>query len=166
MIKSFPLFNITLFLVLVLVSVCSLPAEQQKPVKQATTEADIAAILDIWSKYATAINNADIDSWISLWIDDGVQMPPDRPAIKGKEQIKANVQSTLDQFIFKMEIFNEEVKVADDWAFARGTYTYSLTPKEGAEPYENTGKYLTILERQADGSWKIARDCFNNNEKK
>jgi ketosteroid isomerase-like protein len=61
-------------------------------------------------------------------------------------------------------IFNEEVRVAGDWAYSRGTYSATLTPKAGGEPREDSGKYLTILERQSDGSWKIARDCFNSNE--
>ncbi|MCH7939879.1 MAG: nuclear transport factor 2 family protein [Candidatus Marinimicrobia bacterium] len=69
----------------------------------------------------------------------------------------------MDQFTFNMGITNEEVRVAGDWAFARGTYTAILTPKAGGETIDIDGKYLTILERQVDGSWKIFRDCFNSN---
>jgi len=128
-------------------------------------EADIAAINKVYHQYATGISTGNIDLWISLWIDDGVQMPPDEPAITGKEQIRSRIQSFFDKYIFKMAINVEEVKVVGDWAFSRGTYTYSLTPKKEGELYANTGKYLTILERQADGSWKFARDCFNNNKR-
>jgi len=38
-----------------------------------------------------------------------------------------------------------------------------MTPKAGGKTIKLDGKYLTILERQADGSWKIAIDCFNSN---
>lgn len=139
-------------------------AEEAKPAVD--VKVDIAAINKVYHQYATGISTGDTDLWISLWIDDGVQMPPDESAITGKEQIRARVQSFFDKYIFKMTIDVEEVKVIGDWAFSRGTYTYSLTPKMEGEPYANIGKYLTILERQADGSWKFARDCFNNNERK
>jgi len=126
-------------------------------------EADIAAINELLNQYASSINAGDIDLWISLWADDGIQMPPDNPAVIGKENIKAGLQSSFDLFNWKMTIDGEEVKVAGDWAFARGNYTYTLTPKEEGKTIKCNGKYLSILAKQADGSWKFARDCFNNN---
>jgi uncharacterized protein (TIGR02246 family) len=126
------------------------------------TEADVAAINEIWIQYAGSFSSGDLDSWISLWADNGIQMAPDAPAVIGKEQIRAKYESIFPEFIFKLAIANEEVRVADDWAFSTGTYAASITPKAGGETAEIAGKYLTILERQADGSWKIVRDCFNS----
>lgn len=126
-------------------------------------EADITAINDLLNQYALAINAGDMNLWISLWADDGIQMPPDNPAVIGKEKIRARMQSSFNLYNWKMTIDGEEVRVAGDWAFTRGTYTYTLTPKEEGETIKGTGKYLTILEKQDDGSWKLARDCFNNN---
>jgi ketosteroid isomerase-like protein len=40
-------------------------------------------------------------------------------------------------------------------AFSLGTYTPSLTPKEGGSKTTIDGKWLDILKRQADDSWKI-----------
>jgi len=90
-------------------------------------------------------------------------MPPDTPARIGKEEIREKMKPLFDQFIIKIPITSKEIRVAGDLAFSRGTYTLSTTPKAGGEATRVTGKYLTILERQADGSWKIARDCFNYN---
>jgi len=76
------------------------------------------------------------------------------------------MQSSFDLFNWKIAVDCEEVeevKVAGDWAFARGNYTYTLTPKEEGKTIKGNGKYLSILAKQADGSWKFARDCFNNN---
>ena len=69
----------------------------------------------------------------------------------------------LDRFAFNMKISNEEVRAGGDWAFARGTYQATLTPKAGGAAGSIDGKYMTILTRQADGSWKIYRDIFNSN---
>ena len=126
-------------------------------------EADISAVKEFGNQYAVACNTGDLDLYISLWTDDGVQMPPDTPAAIGKEQIRARMKPLFDQFIMEISLSIEEVRVAGDWAFGRCTYTISTTPKKGGETVKRSGKDLHILERQADGSWKIAIDCFNYN---
>ena len=127
-------------------------------------EADIAAVNDIWPQYCASLIDGDMDRWIFLWADDGIQMPPDTPARKGKEKIREANQLLLDLYHWDIAAINvEETHVAGDWAFSRGNYTWAWTPKDGSEKMAGTGKFLTIFQRQDDGSWKIARDCFNGN---
>jgi uncharacterized protein (TIGR02246 family) len=125
-------------------------------------EADIASINEIWNQYALAIKTDDFDLWISLWEDDGIQMPPDAPAVFGKEQIRVVNERKFEPFEVNMTINNDEVHIDGDLAFSRGAYTASLTPKTGGETINLIGKYLTILKKQTDGSWKIYCDCFNS----
>jgi ketosteroid isomerase-like protein len=47
-------------------------------------------------------------------------------------------------------------------AFTHGLYELVMIPKEGGDKIAIKGKFLTILKKQVDGSWKIAIDCFNN----
>jgi uncharacterized protein (TIGR02246 family) len=122
-----------------------------------------AAVNQVWKEYSASLNAGDMDRWVALWTEDGVQMPPDEPAVVGKESIRARNRRVADQFAFDIGITNVEVRTAGDWAFARGTYRASLTPKQGGKPIPIDGKYMTILARQADGSWKIHRDIFNSN---
>ncbi len=126
-------------------------------------EADIAAVNDIWNQYSSSLNSGDLDRWMSLWTEGGVQMPPGEPPVIGKDQIRARNKGVLDQFTFNIRITNEEVGAARDWAFARGTYKATLTPKEEGDAIDVDGKYMTIFQRQPDGSWKIHLDIFNSN---
>ena len=127
-------------------------------------EADIAAINELGNQYGLACNTGDIELYMSLWDDNGVQMPPDEPAVIGKEQIRARMGTLFNLFFMEMlSLTTEEVQVAGDWAFTRATYMLSLTPKAGGEPILVDGKDLNISKRQADGTWKIYIDCFNNN---
>jgi uncharacterized protein (TIGR02246 family) len=130
--------------------------------KDADAEA-LAAVNEVWTQYSSSFSAGDIDRWLSLWTDDGVQMPPGSPPIAGKEQIRRRNKAALDRFTFEMSITNEEVRTAGDWAFSRGIYKATLTPKSGGKTTLIDGKYMTILQRQADGSWKIYRDIFNSN---
>ncbi len=122
------------------------------------------ALNDIWRRYAASLNAGEISSWMELWTDDGVQMPPDEPVVVGKEQIRVRNTAVLSQFAFNMEhITNLEVEESGDLAFARGHFGATLTPKGEGKPIVVDGKYLTILKKQPDGSWKIHRDAFNSN---
>lgn len=156
--KSLLQFSI---LPLILLLSVTFSCEQQRV--KVDVETDIVAIENLMNQYGAALNAGDLELWISLWAENGIQMPPNAPAVIGKEQIRAKFESIFPVFIFNMIVTTKEVRTAGDLAFARGTYTLSLTPREEGEIINIDGKYLSILERQADGSWKFSRDCFNNN---
>ena len=127
---------------------------------------DITAINEVLPQYAIAVNTGDFDLWISLWADDGVQMPPDTPARIGKEQIREAMKPGFDQMNLDITIHSiEETKVYGDLGLTRCTYTLKVTPKAGGETIiaMPDGKALTLYERQSDGSWKIKYDIFNSN---
>ena len=128
-------------------------------------ESDIAAVKDVLNQYVKGCNTGDFDFWMSLWADDGVQMPPNAPAVVGKEQIRENMKPVFDQFNYEVGVDILEAKVYGDLGLTRGNGTVAVTPKAGGETIHTLpdGKGLTLYERQSDGSWKIVYDCFNSN---
>jgi len=129
-------------------------------------DADIAAIKEMGNQYAVAINTGDFELWISLWADDGVQMPPDTPARIGKEQIREAMTPVFEQMTLDIIITSiEDAKVYGDLGLTRCNYTLDVTPKAGGETIHamRDGKALTLYEKQSDGSWKMIYDCFNSN---
>jgi uncharacterized protein (TIGR02246 family) len=125
---------------------------------------DVALIYKLWNEFAAATNDANIERWIALWIDDGRRMAPRAPTSIGKKQIRTAIESNWALFdIENFTIDPDEVRILGDQAFTYGTYTISMSTRVGGEKIEDRGKFLTILEKQADGSWKIAIDCFNSN---
>ena len=125
--------------------------------------ADVAQVYELWNEYAAAANDGDMERWISLWSDDGIQMPPGAPRRVGREEIRREMQPLFDLFDTKMIIHTEEVRILGDRAYSHGTYEFEMAPKEGGETKSCSGKFLDILEKQVDGSWKIAIDCHNYN---
>ena len=125
---------------------------------------DVGQVYELWNEYAAAANDGDMERWISLWSDDGIQMPPDVPRRVGKEQIRREMQPLFDLFdTSNMIVHTEEVRILGDRAYSHGTYQFEMTPKEGGETKSYSGEFLDILEKQADGSWKIAIECLNYN---
>jgi uncharacterized protein (TIGR02246 family) len=126
---------------------------------------DVAKVHQLWDEYIDCMHSGDFERWMSLWVEDGIQMPPDVPRRMGVEQIRAGMQPGFEFFNMSNTIINpEEVRILGDWAYSHGTYTYEMTPKEGGETRFISGKFLDILEKQVDGSWKIAIDCHNFNQ--
>ena len=130
--------------------------------QERVTVADVAQVYELWNEYAAAANQGDIERWISLWIDDGIQMLPGAPSRIGKVQIRRGMQRLFDSSdTRKMVIQPEEVRILGDWAYSHGTFEFEIAPKQGGESRSGYGKFLDILEKQVDGSWKIAIDCHN-----
>ena len=128
------------------------------------TDAFRTAVRNIFDTYSAANIAGDTVSYISLWDEDGIKMGPNKPAVQGRPAIEKLKRKGAQKWNYEsQDIKIEETRVAGDWGFARGTYTGTLTSKSGSKTINVDGKYLTIFKRQADGSWKIFRDCFNSN---
>ena len=122
---------------------------------------DQAAIRDLWATYAKLVVVGDADAakaWLGLYDANGIQMPPGIPA---------RSKAVLDEVVPKawtpdradaMNIDPQEIVILGDYAYTRGLYT--VASKAG----DIDGKFMTILKRQDDGSWKIYRDIFNSNK--
>ena len=141
-------------------------AEEAAEEPAVNVEADKEAVREVLNQYEVAVNTGDFDLWISLWADDGVQMPFDTPARIGLDQIREAMKPEFDQMTPDINITSiEDTKVYGDLGLTRCNYTLDMTPKAGGETIHamRDGKALTLYERQSDGSWKIVYDCFNSN---
>jgi uncharacterized protein (TIGR02246 family) len=154
-------FNCQVALVLLLLfTAFSCTKQEKKP----SVEADIAAINELYNQYCSYGNAGELDNFLSLWEDNAIRMDPDKPSIIGKENIRKFFEVPFEQFSTNVAVYGDtEIQISGDMAFARGTYTLSLTPKEGGPKTTFDGKWLDILKRQTDGSWKIYIDMVNYN---
>ncbi len=148
---------ILLFVALTL-SACQPTVEQ--------TEADVAAIQALVEAWRTAAEAGDVAGAVAVYSDDIVQMPPDKPANRGKQAVEEFYRGAFELFSIKVTWpveGTEEIIVADGWAFYLSEYIESFTPKAGGEAFEEHGKIIEICRQQPDGSWKFAREIWNRN---
>lgn len=153
-----------LVLVALIFTACQPITAQSQPAAPPTDEEVVAAVNAIWDEYEASVIAGDVDRWIAQWTNDGVQMPPNEPLVEGKENIYARVGAnmaagpTTDFVITPLETTS-----AGDWAYSRGVYTVTFPLGDSGKEGMIDGKFMTILQRQPDGTWKIHRDIFNSN---
>ena len=87
---------------------------------------------------------------------------PRATIVKGEAVGKYNDAMTGD-FSGPTELTTTAVEGRGDLAYAVGIYRATLTPKKpGAKPLPTeVGKYLEVLKKQSDGSWKIVYDMWS-----
>ena len=128
-------------------------------------EADVAAIKASIDEFVQLYNACDFDRIMSIfYAENAIQMPPNEPIRKGKEAILLGSQKTResnDEHIDSSVV--EDVRVSGDLAVVWGIDTGTTTPKSGGEPVKYSLKWLIVLERQLDGTWKWIYEIWNDN---
>ncbi len=98
---------------------------------------------------------------MALVADDVIFMLEGAPAVVGKPSLM-KVRWWFEQNDVDEAVTDEEVMVEGGLAFLRGTGTGQATPRGGGEPSPIRSKYIWILKRQFDGSWKLWRLISNS----
>lgn len=122
---------------------------------------DTAAANKVRDDFAAAFNAGDAAKVASLYASDAVMMPTHQPVISGHDAIENYHKTFFEMYTAMINITSAESKMFGDRAMDRGTYTIQLTPKAGGSPMMDEGKYLILLQRQSDGSWKVTHDIDN-----
>ena len=152
--------DVAVIAVLTLLLGCNENAERP-PSPGAQDEADIDAIHAFFEQYDRTWTDGLGEDYLSLLSDDIIAMVPGAPAIVGKKAVWQGMGPVFEHNKMDFVVTVEEVRVADDWAFARATFTFQGAPKNGEKAFEGIGKAIYILERQPDDGWKISRDIYN-----
>jgi len=151
--------QISLLLVLVLLS---LFAACQKDTAADTRAADEATLRNLDAEWSKAAGAKDLEKTASYYTDDALILPPNLPTINGKQGARAMWQGmfSVPGFGGGWKATKVEVARSGDLGWVTGTYELSETDASG-RPMVDKGKYLEVWRKQADGSWKCVADMFN-----
>ena len=112
-------------------------------------------------KFVEAINQGDASAAAALYADDAILMPPNSEMIKGRSAIQEFWHTSIQMGIKNVNTTVVDIQVSGDLAYRIGKYTLTVQPQDHP-PVTDSGKFLDIWKRQADGSWKIQVDTWNN----
>jgi uncharacterized protein (TIGR02246 family) len=122
---------------------------------------DVRQIENIRERIEAAENTGNSTEIVDMLAEDVVIMVPNQPVQEGKAACASFVRNVLggllEQFDRRIVYSSAEVRVIGDCGFDRGSFTFTIAPRSGGESSRETGKYLFLCSRTADGSWKVAR---------
>ena len=117
---------------------------------------DERAIRDLIATWMKASQAGDVETVLGLMTDDVIFTVAGREPF-GKEAFAANARGMK---AVRMEGTNEirELKVLGDWAYLRAYLQVTMTAP-GGKPVRRAGYTLSILRKEPDGRWRLARDA-------
>ena len=121
-----------------------------------TMSPDERAIRELVDTWMTASRAGDTETVLSLMADDVIFMVPGREPF-GKQTFAANSRS-MDGVRVEGKADIRELKLLGDWAYLRNFIDITITPP-GGQPVHRSGFTLTLLRKEPDGKWVLARDA-------
>jgi uncharacterized protein (TIGR02246 family) len=110
------------------------------------------------AQWVEAWDRADASLIASLFADDGVLLGRKGKFFKRPRQIfdrQKNVMESASKDV-KSTVTTVDLWLDGDTAYETRTYSYKF--QENGKPVNEEGRYVTIGNRESDGSWKIASD--------
>jgi ketosteroid isomerase-like protein len=99
----------------------------------------------------------DWNRTLEMCAADVVYMPPDQPALQGRDALR----QWLEQFP-PIQKFTQPIDTIDgsgDVAMMRGTF--EITMDQGGQPFMNTGTVLAFVQKDPSGTWLVKSVSFN-----
>ena len=112
---------------------------------------------DFHAAFSKAFNQGDAAGCAAFFTEDVALLAPDQPMIRGRKAFEEAYQPRMDKNSGGTHTNKlVEYGVEGDLAYEIGTFAVT-----GVNPPEK-GKFVNILRRQADGTWKVTVSILNS----
>ena len=137
---------------------CATPAPPEMPAGLSASEYE--AIRGMTARFRDLVVAKDWASLKALFADNAVLMPPGAGLVAGAAAISewfASAGGTLHEFTTSVDAIGGSGNLAVN----RGKYNLVMTPPSATERITEPGKFLWVLQRQPDKSWRITAATWN-----
>jgi uncharacterized protein (TIGR02246 family) len=118
--------------------------------------ADIEAVKAGATAWMEAFSAKDIEAMEAYYAEDAVLLPPNAPAVFGRDAVLATVKEMFASGL-GVELEDLEIKVENDLGYKAGRYR--VIAEDGS--LMDRGKFIEIWTRE-DGRWVLHRDIWNS----
>ena len=123
----------------------------------ANTGAITDAIKADEKKWNEDFHAKNLDALLAHYAPDAVAVFPGAPSVTG-DGLRKTYEDALKDPGFDVSFSSEKVDASGDLAYARGHFTERYTDPNTKAAASNSGSYVTVYKKQADGSWKAVED--------
>lgn len=113
-------------------------------------------------KFIPAFNTGDAETMLAQYAPDAEVLAPGNPRAVGHDAIRA----VLEKESAALQAAGVTLELSDDDKAAAsgdlGHHSGSFLVKDASGAVVDSGKYLAVMQRQADGKWLMIRDTWNS----
>ncbi len=108
--------------------------------------------------FFNAWNTGDAEGLVARLTVDTIYHPMGAVTMTGRDTVGDSYRAFLENYDVRMDVSAEVLTAHGDHGLMQGTYTSTLTPKDGRPGWQRSGRYHMELTRTAGGPWQIARE--------
>jgi uncharacterized protein (TIGR02246 family) len=120
---------------------------------------DERAVRDLVALWHSATAAGDVETVLGLMSEDVVFLVAGQPPMRGRGSFERGLRSLLTPHRIESTGEVQEVQVAGSLAYCWTNLTVRIVPLTGGNPTLRVGSALSILRKQANGSWVLTRDA-------
>lgn len=112
--------------------------------------------------YSSAVNASDSATYVRLFTEDAIRMPPGAEPEYGRDQIQAGEQADYDEAKWNVTFApRDALPLTDDWVYGIADAEVNVVPHSGDATSDFRLTVTWLLARQASGEWLIKRQMWN-----
>jgi len=111
--------------------------------------------------FCAAINAGDAKAAAALYTEDATLMPPGEAMVVGRAAIEAYWQGFIDAHPHDVATETLDAKSSGALAYEAGRFQFTMPGPDGEDVTE-TGRFIEILRKGADGKWYSTHGIWNN----
>jgi ketosteroid isomerase-like protein len=128
-----------------------------------TTEKAKYAVAAADAAWLKAYQAKDVGKSVAFYDERGSMLAPNTPIATGKDALAQAIAGAFAMPGYNLVWHLRKVGLArsEDLGHTSGSYDSSFQDASG-KTISDTGKYLTVWKKQANGAWKVLFDMFNS----
>ncbi|MEJ2237937.1 MAG: nuclear transport factor 2 family protein [Gemmatimonadales bacterium] len=127
-------------------------------------EAHREAIDTAYRDWVDATNAKDLNRWVTFLAPEPLFLPPDHPALRGQQPIRAFYARLFADSRFSLDCRQEQTEVAEaqDMAWSTGSCEATFTGPDG-KAARGSSKWAKVWIRLPNGEWRCALNSWSSN---
>jgi len=125
-----------------------------------THDADVQSLKDNEAQWVQDYRAKDVDKLVAHYAADATLMTPGSASATGADAIRGMLKELVGDANLSLTFQPSRVEVSKsgDYGYTQGSYTLTVTDPKSKKPVTDSGSYVTVYKKQADGSWKAVSD--------